>query len=79
MLAKQYVLFFNIVWVSWPRNLKVLSIKSFNISEGGYSILFFLYEDVFFYIDHSPVRKDIGRENQKYTENSEENVSIATG
>ena len=48
MLAKQYVLIFNIVWVSWPRNLKVLSIKSFNVSGGGYSILFFLYEDVFF-------------------------------
>ena len=32
-----------------------------------------------FYIDHSPVRKEIGRENQKYTENSEENFSIATG
>ena len=72
MLAKQYVLISNIVWVSWPRNLKVLSIKSFNISGGGYSIFFSLWRCLF-YIDHSPVRKEIGRENQKYTENSEEN------
>lgn len=62
MLAKQYVLIYNIVWVSWPRNLKVLSIKSFNISGGGYSILFFLYEDVFLYRSFARKKRNRKRE-----------------